>query len=197
MSAEPVSMSRSVPWSPDPVRQRLGNFTIEDVLALPPDVPRVELRDGMMIVVPSPTIGHQDIGVRLWMWFEKNAPKSYRPALAVGVAVSADTTLEPDVALLWREGVVSTNHYFTPDQVVLAVEVVSPSTRRRDRLEKPAQYADAGVRHYWRIEQDPELHIYAYALGDSGTYELVTDSSERIVLGKPFPIDLDVADLAP
>jgi hypothetical protein len=41
-------------WSPDPIRQRLAAHTVEDVLKLPEDAPRVELRDGLMVVVPSP-----------------------------------------------------------------------------------------------------------------------------------------------
>jgi hypothetical protein len=41
-------------WQPDPVRQLRANYTIEDVLNLPEDAPRVELVDGVMVVVPSP-----------------------------------------------------------------------------------------------------------------------------------------------
>jgi Uma2 family endonuclease len=33
-------------------------------------------------------------------------------------------------------------------------EVESPSSLTEDRVTKPAQYAAAGIRHYWRIETD-------------------------------------------
>ena len=36
-------------WSPDPIKQRMAGYFIEDVLNLPEDAPRVELRDGVMI----------------------------------------------------------------------------------------------------------------------------------------------------
>ena len=49
MTAQP---SGHVMWSPDPLRQRLADYTVEDVLSLPDDAPRVELRDGVMITVP-------------------------------------------------------------------------------------------------------------------------------------------------
>jgi hypothetical protein len=49
--------------------------------------------------------------------------------------------------------------------------------------------------HYWRIEQGP-LHVFAYDLV-GGTYDLVADSSERLTLAKPFPIDLDLQDITP
>jgi Uma2 family endonuclease len=194
MTAQPVEPARREPWTPDPIRQRLATYTVEDVLDLPDDAPRVELRDGVIIVVPSPTVGHQDIGALLWMWFRSHAPAEYRPALAVGVAVTHKDTLEPDVALL-RRPVADTSHYFDAEQVALAVEVVSPGTKRRDRFEKPGDYAAAGIKHYWRIEQDP-VHVFAYELVD-GAYKLVADAPDELVLDRPFEIRLPIQDITP
>lgn len=194
MTAQPIDPVPAGMWVPDPIRQRLARYTIEDVLALPDDAPRVELRDGVLVVVPSPTFGHQTIGNLLWMWLRQHAPSDLAPATAVGVAINHRNTLEPDVVLL-RRPVLGDNHYFDAEQVLLAVEVVSPGTRRRDRLEKPADYADAGVPHYWRIEQNP-VHVYAYDLVD-GRYELAADSAEELIVEKPFDIRLRLRDLAP
>jgi Uma2 family endonuclease len=191
MTAEPTG---HVMWSPNPVRQRLANFFLEDVLNLPDDAPRVELRDGVMIVVPSPTIGHQNIGNLLWAWFRQHAPQEFLAVTAVGVAVGLKDSLEPDV-LLVDATVAKTNHYVMPTDVVIAVEVVSPGTKRRDRLEKPAEYAAAGVMHFWRIEQDP-VHVFAYDLVD-GRYELVADSDTELVLSAPFEIRLPIRDITP
>ncbi|BFU42247.1 Uma2 family endonuclease [Krasilnikovia sp. MM14-A1004] len=183
-----------VMWSPDPVRQRLATYTLEDVLKLPEDAPRVELRDGVMIVVPSPTAGHQKIANLLWLWLYQQAPGIFEPSTAVGVVVGIGDTLEPDVLLL-RRPVPEDRHYFLPSQVAIVAEVVSPSTKRRDRLEKPAEYAAAGIAHYWRIEQNP-LHVYAYDLRD-GRYELVADSETELVLTEPFEIRLPIRDITP
>ena len=192
MTAEPIS--GGVVWSPNPWKQKLALNTIEDVLALPDDAPRVELRDGVMIVVPSPTYDHQDIAGLLWMWLRRHAPQQYRASLATGVALSLDTTLEPDVVLVDAK-IPGSRHYAMPDQVALAIEVVSPGTKRRDRLEKPSEYATAGIPHYWRIEQGP-LHVFAYDL--VGTqYELVADSDTELVLSAPFEITLPIRDIAP
>jgi Uma2 family endonuclease len=182
-------------WTPDPVRQRLANYTTEDVLALPDDAPRVELRDGVLIVVPSPTIGHQKISALLWMWLHHNAPPEYEPSLGVGIAIDIKNTREPDVILL-RRPVVMEHHFLTRGEFVLAVEVVSPGTRRRDRFEKPGEYARAGVPHFWRIEQNP-THIYAYALGRDGQYRLVADSDKELILDSPFEIRLPIRDITP
>src|SRR4051812_435083 len=107
-------------WSPNPRRQRLANYFLEDVLKLPEDAPRVELRDGVMIVVPSPTIGHQNIGNLLWAWFRQHAPQEFLAVTAVGVAVGLKDSLEPDVLLL-DASVANSNHYVMPDDVVIAV----------------------------------------------------------------------------
>jgi Uma2 family endonuclease len=181
-------------WTLDPVKQRMAAYTLEDVLSLPEDAPRVELRDGVMIVVPSPSIGHQQIGNLLWMWLRQHAPDHFEPATAVGVAVGLRDSLEPDVLLL-RRPLTLTHHFLLPDQTVLVVEVVSPGTRRRDRMEKPVIYAAAGIPHYWRIEQDP-VHVFAYDLV-GGSYELVADSAEELVLAAPFEIRLPIADITP
>jgi Uma2 family endonuclease len=195
MSAQPVEPGHPM-WSPDLVRQRLGSYTVEDILALPDDAPRVELRDGVMFVVPSPTLGHQEVGTLLWLWLRNHAPREYRSSVATGVAIGIRETLEPDVLLLRSESFDLDRHFSTSDQVVLAVEVVAPGTRKRDRLEKPADYADAGIPYFWRIEQNP-VHVYAYEFGPEGTYKLIADSDTELVLERPFEIRLPIGDITP
>src|SRR4051812_2184989 len=92
-----------VMWSPSPIRQRLANHFLEDVLNLPDDAPRVELRDGVMIALPSPTIGPQNIGNLLWMWLHQHAPEAMQAVTAVGIAVGLRDSLEPDVLLIDRD----------------------------------------------------------------------------------------------
>jgi Uma2 family endonuclease len=195
MTAQPIEHAWSGSWQPDPARQRLGDYTIEDVLNLPPDAPRVELVNGVILVVPSPTLDHQNIASLTWSWLRTHAPHEFGVVQAVGVAVAADHTFEPDV-LLYRTGGHGQHHFLTPDQVVLVVEVVSPHTRARDRIGKPAEYAAAGIPFYWRVEQNP-IHLYAYRLGPSSTYELAADSSDLLELDEPFPLKLPIAEITP
>jgi Uma2 family endonuclease len=182
-------------WTPDPVRQRSADYTIEDVLDLPDDAPRVELRDGVMIVVPSPTFDHQDIQFLLHAWLRARAPKDLRVGSAVGVAVDLRQTFEPDV-LVVRRDVNGQQHFALAEQVVLAVEIVSPGTQRRDRLEKPAGYAAAGIPFFWRIEQNP-VRVFAYELASGDTYRLVADSDAELVLERPFEIRMPIAEITP
>jgi Uma2 family endonuclease len=195
MSAEPIERGRYAGWQPDPMRQRLGSYTLEDVLNFPPDAPRVELVNGVVLVVPSPTGNHQDIAALLWSWLRRHAPSEFRTLLAVGVAVEVDRTYEPDVLLL-RSSVDGGRHFFPAEDVVIAIEVVSPHTRARDRFAKPAEYAAAGIPYFWRIEQDP-MHIFAYRLVAGGQYELAADSTDVLKLDEPFPINLPIAEITP
>jgi Uma2 family endonuclease len=196
MTAQPTDPGAHRMWTPDTARQRLANYTIEDVLNLPDDAPRVELLDGVMIVVPSPTLGHQRIEFLLCQWFDAHAPREFTPTMATGVLVDDDLTLEPDVLLLHSHAVVLDRHFSTPDQVELVVEIVSKGTRRRDRFEKPALYGAAGVSYYWRIEQDP-VHVFAYELVGDGSYRLVADTTEELVLEKPFEVRLPISEITP
>ncbi|AVT40974.1 Uma2 family endonuclease [Plantactinospora sp. BB1] len=200
MSAEPVAEMPG-PWQPDPVRQRQAGYRLEDLLHLPPDAPRVELVDGVIRVVPSPTLGHQNISYLLRRWLGQHAPEHLRVTQAVGVALSPDFTREPDV-LVHRAEVTADRHFLLPHEVLLAVEIVSPGTRRTDRFSKPAEYAAAGIATYWRVEQDP-VRVYAYRLADrpgrSGNreYELLAEADEVLELTQPFPIKLPIGDITP
>ncbi|MFG1674992.1 Uma2 family endonuclease [Micromonospora sp. NPDC049282] len=200
MSAEPIPTSPG-PWCPDPMRQQRADYTLEDLLTLPDDAPRVELVDGVIQVTPSPTLGHQTIASLLWLWLRSHAPTHLQASLAVGVGLSPNTSRQPDV-LLHHAGLPNDRSRLRPADVVLAVEIVSPGTRRVDRFAKPGEYAAAGIPFYWRIEQDP-VHLYAYRLGDrigpggERQYELVADGSEVIELTEPFVLKLPIAEIRP
>ncbi|MET7708224.1 Uma2 family endonuclease [Micromonospora sp. NPDC005413] len=200
MSAEPIPTSPG-PWCPDPTRQQRADYTLEDLLALPDDAPRVELVDGVIQVTPSPTLGHQDISFLVRLWLHSHAPGDLRVAQAVGVGLGFNTSRQPDV-LLYRAEVPSNRSMLRPADVVLAVEIVSPGTRRIDRFAKPGEYAAAGIPFYWRIEQDP-VHVYAYRIGDrvgpggERQYELITDGADVIELTEPFEIKLPIAEITP
>ncbi|MBU8856076.1 MULTISPECIES: Uma2 family endonuclease [unclassified Micromonospora] len=174
---------------------------VEELLTLPPDAPRVELVDGVIHVTPLPTLHHQDIAGLLTWWLRSHVPAHLRATQAVSVGLDVDASRRPDV-LLHRAELPSDCWLLRPADVVLAVEIVSPGTRRVDRFAKPGEYAAAGIPFYWRIEQDP-VHLYAYRLGDrigpggERQYELVDDGSEVIELSEPFAIKLPVAEIRP
>lgn len=80
--------------------------------------------------------------------------------------------------------------------VALVAEVVSPSTKRKDRRMRPALYAAASIRHYWRVETDqtaPAFAVYTYELDDSsGAYVATGVHHDRITVPQPFALDIDL-----
>ena len=89
--------------------------------------------------------------------------------------------------------------FYTPDQVLLVVEVVSPESAHRDRNVKLRKYAEAGIANYWRVEDEDELPVvHAYEL-DEPTRSYVATGIHRHELRTttPFAIKLDVDALLP
>lgn len=196
VSAGPSEPFGSTDWPQDDPRLRLAGHTVEDLLDLPENAPRIELVDGVMAVVPTPDEAHQDIAFLVRLWLHRHAPKQFKAVHEVGVAVAMDQTYEPDVLLLRPAEGDGDRHFFPPERVVLVVEVVSKGTRARDRILKPAAYAAAGIPHYWRIEQGP-VHVYAYQLDGPDRYRIVADSAELLAVSEPFPIRMAISDITP
>jgi Uma2 family endonuclease len=147
-----------------------------------------------MLVVPSPTFGHQSIGNLLWAWLRAHSPNHLTASTALGVAVGAKNTCEPDV-MLHRADIGLDRHFLLPEDVTIVIEIVSPSTRRRDRMDKPFVYADAGIPFFWRVEQNP-VRVHAFRL-ENGIYKEQATSIDELVLDEPFPIRLPIREITP
>jgi Uma2 family endonuclease len=76
---------------------------------------------------------------------------------------------------------------------LLVVEILSPSTRDRDRTVKARRYAEVGIPHYWIVDPDVQ-RIECYRL-QTTTYTLLIDSSSPAPLTHPDFPDLQI-DLA-
>ena len=150
--------------------RRLDNYTLADWASLQPqEGHRVELVNGRFVANAAPARKQQRVADRLRTLLDDAVyPEGMEAATAVGVRVAENLGYIPDV-------VVATERVETTmvdiDTVVLAVEVVSPSTKKSDRLEKPAAFAAAGLPAYWRVEINDgvDLTIYCYRL-DGPTY---------------------------
>ena len=176
-----------------------GPWTEEEWLALPETMGRVELVDGTLLVSPHPAFPHQRLVVNLTYVLRVAAPAGMEVLEAVNIRVSPGRIMIPDIAVLATpglQGVIS-----DAASVMLAVEVTSPSTGWADRLVKPDAYARGGIPHYLRIDLDrgvDQLGATAYELTPGGTYAEAARASDagRLVLDRPFPIDLDLTTLA-
>ncbi|MEU9242166.1 Uma2 family endonuclease [Streptomyces sp. NPDC048385] len=83
-------------------------------------------------------------------------------------------------------------------RLALVVEVVSPCSRRDDRVSKPAQFAAAKVPCYWRVEldRDHKLTVHEYWL-NADTLSYIPAPMHPVHHGKlvtelPFPVEIDL-----
>jgi Uma2 family endonuclease len=139
----------------------LRPLTYDDLLQLPDDGQRYEIIGGELIVNPAPTSGHQRVLGRLYRLMDDHVRRCDAGEVFIApfdVLLGHFDAVEPDLVFLSaaRPRVPDNQNSidYAPD---LIVEVISPSSRRIDRVRKMALYAQAGVPEYWIA--DPERRI--------------------------------------
>ncbi|RIQ12949.1 Uma2 family endonuclease [Jiangella rhizosphaerae] len=170
-----------------------GPITRAELDAMPDDGRRHELLDGVLLVTPAPAPKHQRAVRRLSRLLEDACPDGLEVFFApLDVALSDDTVLEPDV-LVTR--VADLTERDLPKAPLLAVEVLSPSTRRYDLLLKRSRYEAAGTPSYWVVDPD-EPSVTAWELRD-GVYAEAGRAigDEALELTRPYPVRIVPAEL--
>ncbi|MGH2558747.1 MAG: Uma2 family endonuclease [Thermomicrobiales bacterium] len=165
-----MALAVRTPTAPEDIRP----LTYDDLLATPEDGRRYEIIDGEFVVSPSPNTEHQwaagdlfgemrthvrdnDLGVIL------SAP--------IDVMLSPHQFVVPDIVFISRERAHIIAKQYIDGAPDLMVEVVSPSSQRRDRVTKAALYAMAGVREYWIVDPGARV-VDVFRLRD-GRYERI------------------------
>jgi len=126
---------------------------------------RHEIIDGVLIRDPSPSFQHQRVSRRLQRILEdyinKADPKGEVFDAPLDLSLSEYTVVQPDLLYLHGNRPAQND----PIDVVpeLVVEVISPSTGRKDRVQKLNHYLSSGVIHYWILDPE-ECFIEAYEL---------------------------------
>ncbi|MBN9418103.1 MAG: Uma2 family endonuclease [Candidatus Eremiobacteraeota bacterium] len=174
---------------------------------------RWELIDGIAYAMSSPTMLHQlvigELHVALRQQFKKGP---CRVVLApFDVLLSDHDVVQPDLLVSCSDKLEMAFHRGAPE---LAIEVLSKSTARHDRLRKLNLYARAGVQEYWIVTPDPFLLEILSLTPDGylhkGTYsgtdrprsavfpELVLDLGElQSALPEPPPLPGEVRETEP
>jgi Uma2 family endonuclease len=131
-------------------------YTAEMVRALPEDGQRYETVHGELLVSPAPRAWHQEVLVRLLVALHR-----YVTEEAVGhlFASPADISWAPDVLVQPDLFVVPLSEARTMDwreirSLLLAVEILSPSSIQADRFTKRRLYQEVGIPAYWVVDAD-------------------------------------------
>jgi len=122
---------------------------------LPEDAtwPRHEIIDGTLIVIPYAGLAHQSTVLRLCIALAGAAPAGvavYPGANVRRLEAGLESLLIPDVVVATAASADPT--YLRPDEVLIAVEVVSPGSRTMDLVTKRATYAAWGVPAYLVVD---------------------------------------------
>ncbi|MFT3901319.1 MAG: Uma2 family endonuclease [Gordonia sp. (in: high G+C Gram-positive bacteria)] len=163
-------------------------LTRDDLDSMPDDGHRYELLDGVLVVTPAPRIAHQDVVGNLFLLLRAACPKGLKVLFApVDVVLAEDTVVQPDLLVARRDAFTERE---LPGAPVLAIEVLSPSTRNVDLMLKKERLQRAECAHYWVVDPD-EPSITAWTLRD-GEYHVAGTATgdEELTLTEPFDITL-------
>lgn len=168
-------------------------LTRADLDAMPEDGHRYELIDGVLIVSPSPARRHQRAVLRLVRLLDDAAPEDLEVLVApFDVALSDDTVIIPDIVVARRSDLTERD---LPAPPVLAVEVLSPSTRRFDLMLKRSRLEAAGTLAYWVVDPD-EPALTAWELRNRRYVEVAhVVGPETFTASAPFPVTVVPAQL--
>lgn len=176
-----------------------GGWTADmlDRLPPPPDAPRhVELIDGSLIMMSPQTAFHMFVLKRFEQ--ELTPPDDLTVVREMTVTLGIRQRPEPDIMVVDRSALMTMKTTsFKPVDVRLAVEVVSPESMDRARTTKPIKYSAAGIRHFWRVEQEDEQPVvYTFELEPSVKAYVPTGIHRRRLrtyIGFDVDIDLDLS----
>lgn len=143
-------------------------WTADMARALPEDGNVYEVVHGELLVTPAPRPWHEEVAIRLL-----ESVRAYLRAERVGHAYSSRS----DLSWGLRDVLVSPDLFVVPLEearrldwlslrtVLLAAEVLSPSSVRADRFTKRRLYQERGVPLYWVIEPE-DRYVEVWRPGD-------------------------------
>ena len=170
-------------------------YTADMVRELPDDGNRYELVFGELLVTPAPRMWHQAIVGRMF-----KALSGYLRRYAIGqtlmspadISWTPDTLVQPDVFVIDLTEA-RTLDWSQVKNLLLAIEVLNPSTARYDRFTKRRLYQEVGVPMYWIVDPDAK-QVEVWTPGDSQPMT----QSERVAWSPPGakePLTIELPEL--
>jgi Uma2 family endonuclease len=150
-------------------------WTYDDYAALPDDGNRYEVIEGELVMAPAPRVSHQRCSFNLGLIIGPHVKGHGLGEVLTApcdVVLDERNVLQPDLIFISRarsKVVTEKNLQGAPD---LAVEILSPSSLRRDRIQKMRIYARHDVLHLWLFDAQAQT-LEEFVL-DGSTYRLVS-----------------------
>jgi len=167
-----MAMPTLPPLLPDPTRR---DWTVDEVRALPDDGNRYEVIDGELFVTPAPSWLHQRAVIELLFLVRPFADSRGLDCLVAPaeVAFAQRRSVEPDLFVVPMVEGRRMTRFEDVKRLVLAVEVISPSSVRADRDKKRHLYQSEGVPEYWIVDPDASI-VERWRPGDAES-EVLTE----------------------
>lgn len=168
-------------------------WTVADLRTLPDDGLQYELADGVLLVSPSPRPRHQRALGRLFVQLTAACPAGLEVFPApLDFQPTSRRSLQPDLLVVREEDV---GELVIEQPLLLAVEILSPSTRAKDLLVKRALYEDSGVASMWVVDLD-EPSVTAWVLREGRWCDERRATGNEVLMAElPFPVQVVPASL--
>ncbi|MEU8620218.1 Uma2 family endonuclease [Streptomyces sp. NPDC048623] len=171
-----------------------GGWTADDLDRIPGLPPHTELIDGGLFFVSPQTYFHMATTDLLVSTLRAQAPADLDVVREMTTKLGDRDRPEPDLMVVRLGADDPDQTWFKPEDIVLAVEIVSTESLERDREIKPRKYAAARIPHFWRVERnDGQPIVFVYELDPATNMYAVTGiHHDRLKVTLPFEIDIDL-----
>jgi Uma2 family endonuclease len=173
----------------------LAGWTVDDLYQLPGTGVRYELFEGSLLVSPAPALRHVRAVNRLRDLLSAQAPRDLSVVQDAGLTIHGRRTyFIPDVCVVRAVALDKDGDQLDQDDILLAIEVLSPSNPGNDLVLKRHYYAAGGIPQYWIV--DPEARRLTVLTLDGDTYadRAVVEPGQRWQSEEPFVLSVDPAD---
>lgn len=160
-----------------------------------------ELIEGRLLMSPSPVPDHnyamQALGMQLWPQLpdrietvpDMDVDLELAPVDEPGFSRRPDMLIVPKEA---RRRVRSEGGMIRASEVLVVVEIVSPSSKRIDHVDKRRDYADAGIPNYWIIDIDDPISVTECRLTGEFGYQDNQTVTGVFRTDVPFPVEVSL-----
>ncbi|MDQ3786918.1 MAG: Uma2 family endonuclease [Actinomycetota bacterium] len=177
-------------------------LTIEEYAALgETEHGYTELVEGRLLMSPSPAFKHSRAMGRLYSALVEQGPAEFEAVQELDIDLELappdepGSSRRPDIIVVRQEfgdRLAEEGGIVPASEVLLVVEIVSPSSKRIDHVHKRNDYADAGIPNYWIVDIDDPISLTACRLTEQFGYQ-----DDQVVTGTfrtdvPFPVEINL-----